>query len=32
MTMATAGNDFQVTGTLTTTIDGQLYRRPPNAT
>jgi hypothetical protein len=32
MTMSTAGNNFQAEGTLTTTIDGQVYRQPANGT
>lgn len=32
MTLSAAGNDFQATGTLTTTIDDRLYAQPANGT
>jgi hypothetical protein len=32
MTLSAAGNNFQANGTLTTTIDGQVYTQPANGT
>ena len=32
MTLAALGNNFQASGTLTTTIDGQVFTQPANGT
>jgi hypothetical protein len=32
MTMSAAGNNFQASGSLTTTIDGQVHTQPANGT